>query len=130
MSAPGVGPIMALALRATIDRTGAVRLLTAVGPHLGLTAGTGTHRARQISWAGISRCGVRTCPQSALYEAAHSLLVRSKKWSSLRAWGMNIANAAAWRVPGCRCGPQTGRPSCIAMWADRPNSASERRLQP
>ncbi|MHB1110157.1 MAG: IS110 family transposase, partial [Devosia sp.] len=29
--------------------------------------------------------------RTALYEAAHSLLVRSKKWSSLRAWGMNIA---------------------------------------
>jgi hypothetical protein len=26
-----------------------------------------------------------------IYEAAHSLLVRSKKWSSLRAWGMTIA---------------------------------------
>jgi hypothetical protein len=29
--------------------------------------------------------------RTALYEAAHTLLVRSKKWSSLRAWGMNIA---------------------------------------
>jgi transposase len=26
-----------------------------------------------------------------LYEAAHSLLTRSKKWSSLRAWGMKLA---------------------------------------
>lgn len=32
----------------------------------------------------------RTRPHR-LYEAAHTLLVRSKKWSSLRAWGMNIA---------------------------------------
>jgi hypothetical protein len=29
--------------------------------------------------------------RTALYEAAHSLLIRSKKWSSLRAWGMKIA---------------------------------------
>jgi hypothetical protein len=26
-----------------------------------------------------------------LYEAAHSLLIRSTKWSVLRAWGMNVA---------------------------------------
>jgi hypothetical protein len=25
------------------------------------------------------------------YEAAHSLLIRSTKWSALRAWGMNVA---------------------------------------
>jgi len=25
------------------------------------------------------------------YEAAHSLLLRSTKWSSLRAWGMQVA---------------------------------------
>jgi hypothetical protein len=26
-----------------------------------------------------------------LYEAAHSLLVRSRKWSTLRAWGVQVA---------------------------------------
>lgn len=38
----------------------------------------------------MSRCGdelVRT----ALYEAAHCLLIRSRKWSALRAWGRKIA---------------------------------------
>ena len=30
----------------------------------------------------VSRCGD---------ERAHTLLVRSRKWSSLRAWGMNVA---------------------------------------
>jgi transposase len=29
--------------------------------------------------------------RTALYEAAHSLLICSTKWSALRAWGMNIA---------------------------------------
>ncbi len=38
----------------------------------------------------ISRCGDELA-RTALYEAAHSLLVRSRKWSSLRAWGMQIA---------------------------------------
>jgi transposase len=38
----------------------------------------------------ISRCGDELA-RTALYEAAHSLLIRSIRWSALRAWGMNIA---------------------------------------
>jgi transposase len=38
----------------------------------------------------ISRCGDELA-RTALYEAAHTLLVRSRKWSALRAWGMKIA---------------------------------------
>jgi len=38
----------------------------------------------------ISRCGDELA-RTALYEAAHSLLIRSTKWSSLRAWGMQVA---------------------------------------
>jgi len=38
----------------------------------------------------VSRCGDELA-RTALYEAAHSLLVRAKKWSALRAWGMSIA---------------------------------------
>lgn len=38
----------------------------------------------------MSRCGDELA-RTALYEAAHTLLVRSRKWSGLRAWGMQIA---------------------------------------
>ena len=38
----------------------------------------------------VSRCDDELA-RTALYEAAPTLLVRSKKWSSLRAWGMIIA---------------------------------------
>jgi transposase len=38
----------------------------------------------------ISRCGDEMA-RTALYEAAHSLLIRGTKWSALRAWGMTIA---------------------------------------
>jgi transposase len=38
----------------------------------------------------ISRCGDELA-RTALYEAAHALLIRSTKWSVLRAWGMNVA---------------------------------------
>lgn len=43
----------------------------------------GLWRERGIHKAELAR--------TALYEAAHSLLIRSTKWSALRAWGMNIA---------------------------------------
>ena len=39
---------------------------------------------------GISGCGDELA-RTALYEAAHALLVRGRKWSTLRAWGVQVA---------------------------------------
>ena len=55
--------------------------------------------------------------RTALYEAAHSLLIRSTKWSALRAWGMSVAKRrgmARARVEVAR------KPAVILhrMWAD------------
>jgi transposase len=89
MSVPGVGPITALAFRATIDRPDRFRRSRDVGAHLGLTPAR--YQSGETDIQGkISRCGDELA-RTALYEAAHSLLVRSRKWSSLRAWGMSIA---------------------------------------
>jgi transposase len=89
MSVPGVGPITALTFRATIDRSDRFRRSRDVGAHLGLTPAR--YQSGETDIQGkISRCGDELA-RTALYEAAHSLLVRSKKWSSLRAWGMGIA---------------------------------------
>lgn len=89
MSVPGVGPITALAFRATIDRPDRFSHSRAVGAHLGLTPAR--YQSGETDIQGkVSRCGDELA-RSALYEAAHSLLVRSKKWSSLRAWGMKVA---------------------------------------
>ena len=89
MSAPGVGPITALAFRATIDRPDRFSRSRAVGAHLGLTPAR--YQSGETDIQGrVSRCGDELA-RTALYEAAHSLLVRSKKWSSLRAWGMTVA---------------------------------------
>jgi transposase len=89
MSAPGVGPITALAFRATIDQPGRFRHSRDVGAHLGLTP-TRYQSGETDIQGKVSRCGDELA-RTALYEAAHSLLVRSRKWSSLRAWGMKIA---------------------------------------
>ena len=91
MSVPGVGPITALAFRATIDRPERFRRSRDVGAHLGLTPAR--YQSGETDIQGkISRCGDELA-RTALYEAAHTLLVRSKKWSALRAWGMKVAKA-------------------------------------
>ncbi|HYA05100.1 MAG TPA: IS110 family transposase [Xanthobacteraceae bacterium] len=89
MSAPGVGPLTALAFRATIDQPERFRKSRDVGAHLGLTPRR--YQSGETDIQGrISRCGDELA-RTALYEAAHSLLIRSKKWSALRAWGVKIA---------------------------------------
>ena len=91
MSVPGVGPITALAFRATIDRPDRFRRSRDVGAHLGLTPAR--YQSGETDIQGkISRCGDELA-RTALYEAAHTLLVRSRKWSALRAWGMKVAKA-------------------------------------
>jgi transposase len=89
MTVPGVGPITALTFRATIDQPDRFRRSRDVGAHLGLTPARYQSGETDIS-GKISRCGDELA-RTALYEAAHTLLVRSRKWSSLRAWGMKIA---------------------------------------
>jgi transposase len=89
MGVPGVGPLTALAFRATIDRPERFRHSRDVGAHLGLTPKRYQSGETDVQ-GGISRCGDELA-RTALYEAAHSLLIRSRKWSTLRAWGMQVA---------------------------------------
>ena len=85
MTVQGVGPFTALAFRATHR----FRKSRDVGAHLGLTPRR--YQSGETDVEGrISRCGDELA-RTALYEAAHSLLIRSTKWSALRAWGMTIA---------------------------------------
>ena len=78
MSTPGVGPITALAFRATIDRPDWFRRSRDVGAHLG----PARYQSGETDIQGeVSRCGDELA-RTALYEAAHTLLVPSQKWSS------------------------------------------------
>ena len=89
MTVPGVGPLTALAFRPTIDQPGRFRRSRDVGAHLGLTPRR--YQSGETDVQGrISRCGDELA-RTALYEAAHSLLIRGTKWSTLRAWGMQVA---------------------------------------
>lgn len=89
MTVPGVGPLTAFTFRATIDRPDRFRRSRDVGAHLGLTPRR--YQSGETDVQGrVSRCGDELA-RTALYEAAHTLLTRCKKWSTLRAWGMGVA---------------------------------------
>lgn len=89
MSVPGVGPMTALAFRATIDDPARFHRSRDAGAHPGLTPpryqSGGTDRQGRISRRGDEPA------RTALREAARGLLARGRKWSSPRARGMPVA---------------------------------------
>src|SRR6202163_911314 len=89
MTVPGVGPVVALTYRATVDVPARFRNSKAVGAVFGLTPSR--YQSGEINRTGaISRCGDEMT-RMMLYEAAQIMLVRSTKWSWLKAWAMKIA---------------------------------------
>ncbi|MCA0873998.1 IS110 family transposase [Seohaeicola saemankumensis] len=89
MTIPGVGAVVAMTFRAAVDDPARFRSSKTVGACFGLTPrryqSGETDRVGSITKAGDA--GVR----AALYEAAHVMLVRSTKWSPLKAWAMRVA---------------------------------------
>jgi transposase len=89
MTVPGVGVITALTFRHTIDDPSRFRSASLVGAYLGLTPRR--KQSGETDTSGkISRWGDRLL-RTYLFEAATVLLYRTKKWSSLKAWGMRLA---------------------------------------
>lgn len=89
MTVPGVGPIVALTFRATVDQPQRFARSKAVGAHFGLTPRR--FQSGETDYDGrISKCG-DAMMRAALYEAAQVLLTRTQKWSWLKAWGMQVA---------------------------------------
>jgi len=89
MTVPGVGPVVALTYRATIDVPARFRKSKSVGAVFGLTSAK--YQSGEIDHSGaISRCGDELM-RTMLYEAAQSMLFHSTRWSWLKAWAMQIA---------------------------------------
>ena len=89
MTVSGVGPIVSLSFKATIDDPARFKDSRAVAAHLGLTPRV--YQSGEIDRSGnISKCGDKLM-RHALYEAANSHLRIAKKWSVLRAWGIKLA---------------------------------------
>ena len=89
MTIPGVGPVVALAFRATVDVPVRFKSSKAVGAAFGLTPRR--HQSGEIDrMGGISKCGdamIRTM----LFGSAQVMLTRTIRWSWLKAWGIKIA---------------------------------------
>ena len=89
MTIPGVGPVVALTYRATIDVPARFKNSKAVGAVIGLTPSK--YQSGEINRTGaISKCGDEMM-RVMLYEAAQVMLTRTNKWSWLKAWAMKIA---------------------------------------
>jgi transposase len=89
MTVPGVGPVVALTYRATVDVPARFRKSKSVGAVFGLTSAK--YQSGEIDRSGaISRCGDEMM-RTMLYEAAQTMLFHSAKWSWLKAWAMKIA---------------------------------------
>ncbi len=89
MTAPGVGPVVALTFRAGVDEPARFQRSRLVPAHFGLTPSR--YQSGEIDRdRGISKCGDPTV-RWALVEAAGVLLRFGRRMSPLKAWGQRLA---------------------------------------
>ena len=88
MTAPGVGYITALTFKAGVDDPLRFDKSRTVAAHFGLTPRRSQSGEMDIE-GRISKSGDAEVRRS-LYVAANSVLTRSSRWSSLKAWGMKL----------------------------------------
>lgn len=94
MTVPGVGPVTALTFKVGVDDPLRFTRSRTVGAHFGLTPRR-YQSGESIDFEGrITKRGDFNV-REALCEAAASLLLRSKSWSALRAWGMKVAKRSS-----------------------------------
>ena len=88
MTVPGVGPMTALAFTTAIDDPARFGKSASVGAYLGLTPRR--HQSGNVDWSGrISKHGDGLA-RHMLYEAANSLLSRTRAWSAPKAWAARL----------------------------------------
>ena len=89
MTAPGVGPVVAITVKLGIDDPNRFTRSKMVGAYFGMTPRK--YQSGEIDRnGGISRIGDVTV-RTALYQAAHIILSRSTPYSSLKSWAMQVA---------------------------------------
>lgn len=110
MTVPGIGVVTALTFRHTIDDPSRFRSAATVGAYLGLTprrkqSGESDTNGKTSKW------GDRLL-RTYLFEAASVLLHRTKKWCTLKAWGVAACKAHRdEKGPGRRCPKACCHPS-------------------
>jgi transposase len=89
MTVPGVGAVVALTFKAAVDRPERFASSKSVGACFGLTPKR--YQSGEADRVGaISRAG-DVSVRVALFEAAHVMLARTARWSSLKAWAVRLA---------------------------------------
>jgi transposase len=89
MTVPGVGALVAITFKSAVDDPSRFTSSKAVGAHFGLTPRKYQSGETDVT-GSITKVGdamVRT----ALFEAAHILLTRTSRFSSLKRWAMEVA---------------------------------------
>ena len=95
MTAPGVGAVVGLTYRATVDQPQRFVHSRTVGAHVGLTPKR--YQSGEIDYdGGVSKCGDALL-RTMLYEAAQVLLTHGSKWSWLKAWGVRVVQRRGMR---------------------------------
>jgi transposase len=95
MTVPGVGFVTALTFKAAVDDPSRFKRSRTVAAHFGLTPRR--FQSGEMDNPGrISRAGDPDV-RATLYVAANSMMTRSSKWSSLKAWGMQLAKSRGHR---------------------------------
>lgn len=89
MSVPGIGVVTALTYRHTIDDPSRFSSARNVAAYLGLTPRRKQSGETDVN-GRVSHWGDRLL-RTYLYEAASVLMHRTKKWSSLKAWGIRLS---------------------------------------
>jgi transposase len=89
MSAPGVGTLVALTYRSAVDDPSRFGKSGTIGAHFGLTP-------KKYQSGETDRDGVVTkvgdaMVRTALFEAAHTMLTRAVRFSSLKRWALDVA---------------------------------------
>jgi transposase len=89
MTAPGVGPLVALSYVAGMDDPARFAKSQNVGAHFGLTPRR--YQSGSMDWSGgISRAGDAGV-RRALYQAANVLIHHSQGWCALKSWAVRLA---------------------------------------
>jgi transposase len=92
MSVPGVGVIVGLTYAPAIDDAGRFKSSKMVGAHFGMTPKK--DQSGETDYDGrISKIGDSSV-RAALYEAAHVILTRAVKGSTLKSWAAKLAKRA------------------------------------
>ena len=89
MTVPGVGALVAVTFASAVDDPARFRRSRAVGAHFGLTPKRYQSGETDVT-GGISKAGDGMV-RAALYEAAHAMLTRTGRFSSLKRWALEVA---------------------------------------